>query len=561
MEAYFMLIVDKKELEQYQSKHRVWQGIPGIEVTKGGRTFVVFYSGNVRETYGNYTMIVKSDDGINFSEPIAVSKKEGQFRCFDPVLWIDPLGRLWYIWNVMPGEEVFASVCENPDAEELEWSEEFYIGRGIMMNKPIVLSSDEWLFPIAIWNFELSYNLRRSALKKDDIAASYVYKTSDNGKTFVKLGGANLPNRSYDEHMIYETDNGVLRMLVRLQRGVGESFSYDRGKNWTKGNISNIKGPSSRFFVKKLPSGRVLLIYHNKSSERTNLTAFLSEDDGKTFPYSLLLDEREFVSYPDATIDKDGFIHIVYDRERGCFKNSVSEAYSCAREIIISEICEEDIINGTIINKQSYLKRIVSKLDTLAEGDPDPYEDEGMTSIEFARNLIENNVENPIDKVFEKYSLNCVNTENIDPEKIDIMITQFQESGSKDEKLLAKIIDMIKSVPKRKNDYPIVEMVVKYIEVNLSEDIPISRIAEEFNISTFYLFHIFKKVTGITIIEYRNELRLTKSKLLLIDTNMSITDISQKVGFDSASYFSEIFSRSEKISPKKYRELHQRERD
>lgn len=551
-----MLITDKNELKEYYACHRVWQGIPGIEITKGGRTFVSFYSGNISETYGNYTILIKSDDGINFSEPIAVCKKEGNFRCSDPVIWIDPLNRLWFIWNVMPGEEVYASICEDPDADELKWSKEFYIGRGVMMNKPTVLSSGEWLFPIALWCHDLMSNLRKSYLTKDDIAGSYVYKTSDNGKTFVKLGFSDIPYRSFDEHMIYEMDNGVLRMIVRLNYGIGESYSYDRGNKWSCGNIF-VKGPSSRPFIRKLSSGNVIFIHHKNTAERTNLTAFLSKDDGNTFPYFITLDDRMEVSYPDAKEDKDGFIHIVYDRERGCFKNSLSEAYSSSREIITAKITEEDIISGNLVNSKSYLRHIASKLGALADGDSDPYKDNEIPSKEFAKSLIESNIENPVDKVFEKYPLNCANTEKTDRIKIDTLIAQFKESGNRDEKILIKIIDTIKKIPEKKNAFPVVEMVSKYINENLCEDITVSEISEKFNISIYYLSHIFKSVTGTTITEYRNELRLTKAKILLIKTDMNITDIAKEVGFNSSSYFTEVFSKSEKISPKKYRELHQ----
>ena len=94
-----MLITDPKILNQYSSSHRVWQGIPGIAITDKGRVFISLYSGDTKETYGNFAMLLKSDDGVSFTEPIAVAKKMGKFRCFDPVLWIDPLKRLWFIWN------------------------------------------------------------------------------------------------------------------------------------------------------------------------------------------------------------------------------------------------------------------------------------------------------------------------------------------------------------------------------------------------------------------------------------------------------------------------------
>ena len=47
---------------------------------------------------------------------------------------------------------LYASVCRDPDAEELVWGEEFLVGHNVMMNKPIVVKSGEWLFPIAVWN-------------------------------------------------------------------------------------------------------------------------------------------------------------------------------------------------------------------------------------------------------------------------------------------------------------------------------------------------------------------------------------------------------------------------
>ncbi len=551
-----MLITNKSLLKNYYSDKRVWQGIPGIAVTKKGRTFISFYSGGTKETYGNYAVLIKSDNGIDFGEPIAVVKKEGSFRCFDPVLWIDPLDRLWFIWNVMPGEEVMASICEAPDADTLVWSKEFYIGRGIMMNKPTVLSSGEWLFPIAIWKFDIYTNFRKKAITVDDIAGAYVYKTADNGKSFIRLGAADVYNRSFDEHMVYEKENGVLRMLVRLKNGIGESYSYDRGKKWSSGHTTELGGPSSRFFISRLRSGRILLINHYNFTKRNNLSAFLSEDDGVTFPYRLMLDERSSVSYPDAIETDDGYINITYDRERGCFKPSLEEAYSSAREILTARITEDDIISGKLTSKESYLKRVVCKLGHLAEGIIDPYYDSEIKSSEISAELIADSENDPIDAVFERYPTNCANACNYDSKKLDTLISRFRETENKDEKILKDIIDLVRSIPQNKTNEPIVESVMEFVKIHLCDDILVSEIAERFNVSVYYLSHVFKSSTGTTLTEYRNELRLTKAKKLLIDTDMSIMRIASSVGFDSVSYFTESFSRSELISPTKYRQLH-----
>lgn len=368
-----MLITDPHALKAFSACHRVWQGIPGIARTKGGRTFISFYSGNITETFGNFALVVQSDSDTDFGEPVAVAFKPGDFRCFDPVLWLDPLDRLWFIWNVMPGEEVYGAICENPDAAELEWSEPFYIGRGIMMNKPTVVSSGQWLFPIAVWKTEIFAHGRKSGLRENEQEGSFVYSTTDNGKRFTCLGWADIKERSCDEHMLIELADGVLEMFVRTSYGIGVSYSHDGGKTWSAGEDSGLGGPNSRFFISRLRSGRILLINHMNFTGRNNLTALLSDDDGKTFPYSLLLDARDFVSYPDATEAEDGYIYITYDRERGYPKASLKEAYSCAREILTARITEEDILNGAVTDSGSYLQKVVSKLGMLSPDDPDPY--------------------------------------------------------------------------------------------------------------------------------------------------------------------------------------------
>lgn len=551
-----MLITDKDILKRFYSSHRVWQGIPGIARTKKGRTFISFYSGETSETYGNYAVLLKSDTDTDFGEPIAAAKKEGKFRCFDPVLWTDPLGRLWFIWNVMPGEEVYATICEDPDSDVLVWSEEFYIGRGVMMNKPIVLTTGEWLFPIAVWKTDIYTEFRQSCLRKEEQAGSYVYKTSDNGKSFTCLGMADVRNRSFDEHMVIELKNGVLMMLVRTTYGIGVCYSYNRGKNWSTGERSKLGGPCSRFHISRLCSGRVLLINHVNFTGRNNLTAMLSDDDGKTFPYALLLDERSSVSYPDATQAPDGSIYITYDRDRGCFKRSLEEAYHCAREVLTAKITEEDIINGHLVSEGSFLKNVVSKLDKLAPEDPDPYL-ESATDVEAFADALLAEGGDILEKVFARYPIDCVNIAQLDMSKLDKQIDLFQKHNKQDRKLLLKIIDLLRTTQATKPDpYPVIERIKTYIENHLAEDITIAEIAKEFNASVYYLSHLFKSATGITLTEFRNELRLTMAKQLLIHSDETVGQIASQCGFNNASYFTEIFTRSEQIPPSEFRKYH-----
>ena len=256
---------------------------------------------------------------------------------------------------------------------------------------------------------------------------------------------------------------------------------------------------------------------------------------------------------------EDGYLYIVYDRERGCFKSSLAEAYDSAREILTAKITEEDILRGEVVSEGSFLKNVVCKLGELAEGDPDPYTMPPADNGEFARQLLESRDPDPIGKIFAAYPLNCISACDFDAKKMDTMINRFKESGGTDEALLTEIIDYVREVPQKQNDpYPVIEAIKTYLKEHLAEDIPLSTVAEQMHINVYYLSHLFKAVTGATMIEYRNELRLAKAKELLVNTDKSILLIAEGVGFSSSAYFTEFFSKTEKIPPSEYRKQHRR---
>lgn len=366
---------------------------------------MTFYSGGKTEEIGNYVLLVKSDDGINFSEPVAVCYEDG-YRCYDPCIWIDPLGRLWLTWSRCPEDGLFGAICDDPDAEEIVFGEEFLIGHNVMMNKPTVLSTGEWAFPIAVWN----YGIRVLPPNYDsDITpkGSFMYVTDDCGKTLKKLGYADVKNRGFDEHMFLEMNDGVIRAFVRTAYGIGAADSYDGGLHFGKDFDTGYKGPCSRFHIRRLPSGRILLINHFDYTGRNNLTAMLSEDEGKTFPYRLLLDERNDVAYPDAAIDEKANIHITYDRERGGYQSSLESVMNCAREILTACICEDDIINGSLVNKESYLKRVAYKLTEYDGELQNPFNEKNVLAIRIMRNTF-GAISIMLMKLFRKYLMNMV---------------------------------------------------------------------------------------------------------------------------------------------------------
>ena len=545
-----MLITDKSKFGRFAPEQNVWVGIPGIEVTKKGRHFLTFYSGGVREEIGNHVVLKKSEDGVDFSETVAVCFAEG-YRCFDPCLWIDPLGRLWFIWSRCPEDGVWAAICEDPDGEEIVFGKEFFIGHNVMMNKPVVLSSGEWIFPLAVWNSDV----RTLGPEWDSPVTpkgSFAYATWDNGKTFHALGYADVKRRSFDEHMFLEMQNGALRCFVRTSYGIGAADSYDGGRHWGEDFDTGYGGPSSRFHIRRLSSGRILLINHYQNKGRNNLTALLSEDDGKSFPYSLLLDERRRVSYPDAALAPDGRIVIAYDRERGAFLKSLDEALLCAREILTASVTEEDILAGKIVSDKSYLKRVVYKLGAYRGENPDPY---CLSDAEFDRFRKGDRPKDMISRIFDAYHINCTNLHHVKAEELDRLVETYRKKG--DLETLERIISLVRKAQAagETSEDDVVRDVQAYLAENLEKNESVEEIAKKVFFSAHYLRHLFKKKSGVSIQEFKNYQRLKKAKILLCTTNHKILEIAAACGFQNAAYFTEFFVKETGMSPTRYREL------
>lgn len=548
-----MLITDQHQLEKYRTPYRIWQGIPGIEVTRKGRIFATFYSGGTKEEVNNYAVLLKSDDGVHFGEPIAVAFEEG-YRCYDPCLWIDPLGRLWFTWACAPEHRVCAVICEDPDADTLHFGEVFAIGEDVMMNKPTVLSTGEWLFPIAVWHRSVTTG-GFSSDRPDSERKAFAYKTVDCGKHFTRLGGVDMPKRSFDEHMILELNDGRLAMLVRTSYGIGISYSYDSGKTWTKGADSGLGGPCSRFFIRRLRSGRILLVNHCNFVGRSHLTALLSDDECETWKYRLLLDEREQVSYPDAVEADDGYIYITYDRERGAFLNSLDQVYSCAREILFAKITERDIMNGSLVDEGSKLKCVISKLGRYAHEEENPFgEEKRLCADALAHAIAGMSREELLNYIFGHYGVNCANMHMLESSKLDSLIEQLEKQEQDKEHVVKRIVSLLRSVSDQpKEQVPIVNRVKAVIQETLQDELSLKETAKRVGLSMYYMCHLFKQETGLTVVDYKKELKIAKAKKLLVNTDKRITEIAQECGFGGDSYFCEVFMEYETVSPTQYR--------
>jgi AraC-like DNA-binding protein len=93
----------------------------------------------------------------------------------------------------------------------------------------------------------------------------------------------------------------------------------------------------------------------------------------------------------------------------------------------------------------------------------------------------------------------------------------------------------------------------RYIDSHFKEPLTLDHLSAIAHINKYYLAHSFKEEFGISPISYQLNRRIEESCYLLQQTNMSLSEIAQVLGFSSSSYFSQLFRKTKEISPSDYR--------
>ena len=336
----------------------------GIDRTPGGRLWACWVAGGDSPA-AFFVLATSDDDGETWSKPRLVVDTHSKNLPRDRSilvgnLWTDPLGRLWLIFDqsmdMFDGRAgVWAAICENPDADQPTWSAPQRIWHGVTLNKPTVLSNGEWMLPISM-DQRKGFGPYKGAFNDlDPLRGANVFVSKDQGATWERRGAARFPNPDWHEHMIVERKDGSLWMMARTGKGPMETFSTDGGRTWSEPTFPKaIKHPVARFHLRRLASGRILLVKHGEKIDahdgRAQLTAWLSDDEGQTWQGGLMLDERKGISYPDGFQAPDGTLYISYDRNR-----------SKDGEILLARFTEEDILAGKLVSPKSKLKMLISR--------------------------------------------------------------------------------------------------------------------------------------------------------------------------------------------------------
>ena len=119
---------------------------------------------------------------------------------------------------------------------------------------------------------------------------------------------------------------------------------------------------------------------------------------------------------------------------------------------------------------------------------------------------------------------------------------------------LIEQLDSIEKYYQQEKKEHLMELVKVYIENNFKNKLFLDEIARLFGISAGYLSRKFAEVNGVHFKEYINILRNETAKSLLKETDLNMTDICEKVGFENVEHFSRMFKKHTGLSPLKYRQ-------
>lgn len=99
-----------------------------------------------------------------------------------------------------------------------------------------------------------------------------------------------------------------------------------------------------------------------------------------------------------------------------------------------------------------------------------------------------------------------------------------------------------------------IQAITAYIHSHYEEDLSLDILAKEFYLSVYYLAHQFKAVTGYTVLNYIQLVRVRNAQHLLLNSTLRITEIAERTGFSSSSQFNRVFQKLCGLSPSEYRE-------
>lgn len=106
---------------------------------------------------------------------------------------------------------------------------------------------------------------------------------------------------------------------------------------------------------------------------------------------------------------------------------------------------------------------------------------------------------------------------------------------------------------KERGDMMRLKPVLDYVEENLENRIQVEEVCRLANVSYYYFVKYFKKVMGMSFLEYVNYKKIKKAERMLLTQDVSVTQVADSIGMPNMAHFYKVFRKYNRCSPNEYR--------
>lgn len=149
----------------------------------------------------------------------------------------------------------------------------------------------------------------------------------------------------------------------------------------------------------------------------------------------------------------------------------------------------------------------------------------------------------------------------VNPVYLDALSTQIAkrvETINNDQEFDRFMIEMLRKYCLLVQNYslrgysPVIQKVVNHINLNITEELSLKYLSEQYCVNASYLSTLFKREMKITLTDYINQQRIREAVTLLNSTTMQIQDIASKCGIYDVNYFRKLFKKITGMTPTEY---------
>ena len=283
---------------------------------EGALDVAIWYS---RQVEGQWTRAQQVANGMMENERI-------QYPCWNPVLFKPRKGPLLLFYKVGPSPSTWWGMVKTSEDNGVTWSKGIRLPDGYygpIRAKPI--------------DFEDGMILAGSSTE-DNGWRVHMERTKNPTKVWWKTQPL---NRAIDFSAIQPTiikyADDRIQILTRTKQGrIAESWSSDRGYNWSRMRLTDLPNPSSGIDAVMLRDGTALLVYNHTDRGRGTLNVAVSKN-GKDWLAALTLENTpgaEF-SYPAVIQTADELVHVTYTWNRKKIKHVVIDPAKLTTQKIV----------------------------------------------------------------------------------------------------------------------------------------------------------------------------------------------------------------------------------